>query len=181
MQISQLRIYRLQAAFENDTPDSKSLLNPVTRFSSSLRGTCPFWVSKRQQLVAYLKNIGPPHLFVTLSAADLHWDDLMQHMPRYTNWQQGTNDERLKIPDLRPPMVVQPGTGKTFYLCRPAATPMSPSVQLDDEGSARLNKTSHKLFRRIIGRTSAAARNRGIWSCHVDGYPRGLMATYSRK
>ena len=42
-------------------------------------GTRPFWKSKRHNLLAYAKNLGCPHLFLTLSAADYHWHDLMRH------------------------------------------------------------------------------------------------------
>ncbi|EED21753.1 hypothetical protein TSTA_089920 [Talaromyces stipitatus ATCC 10500] len=48
-------------------------------------------------LKAMVKNIGPAHLFLTLSAADLHWDDLMRHLPRYQEWKNGTATERIHI------------------------------------------------------------------------------------
>ena len=36
-------------------------------------------------------------LFVTLSAADIHWDDLMRHLPNYNEWCEGTAAERIRI------------------------------------------------------------------------------------
>ncbi|EED14664.1 conserved hypothetical protein [Talaromyces stipitatus ATCC 10500] len=88
---------QLRAAFEEDTPEGDALINSISRRSGTLRGTRPFWTNKHQQLKAMVHNLGPAHLFLTLSAADLHWDDLMKLMPRYQEWQQGTSSERIKI------------------------------------------------------------------------------------
>ncbi|EED13560.1 hypothetical protein TSTA_098170 [Talaromyces stipitatus ATCC 10500] len=88
---------QLRAAFEEDTPEGEALVNSISRRSGMLRGTRPFWTNKLQQLKAMVHNIGPAHLFLTLSAADLHWDDLMWHMPRYQEWLQGTASERIQI------------------------------------------------------------------------------------
>jgi hypothetical protein len=38
-----------------------------------------------------------PHLFLTLFAADLHWDNLMRHMPDYEGWESATSAERIRI------------------------------------------------------------------------------------
>ncbi|KAF7137062.1 hypothetical protein CNMCM5793_006913 [Aspergillus hiratsukae] len=73
----------LQALFENEDPESEAVLRSMTRFAAALRGTRPFWGKRRRDLTAFVKNLGPAHLFVTLSAADLHWEDLMRHLPRY--------------------------------------------------------------------------------------------------
>jgi hypothetical protein len=86
----------LRAAFEDDSPESEALLNSITRRPGTLRGTRPFWAGRRRQLEAMVKNIGPGHLFITFSAADLHWDDLMRHLPNYQEWKQGTAAERIR-------------------------------------------------------------------------------------
>ena len=39
-------------------------------------GLTPFWERNRRQLVQMIDQLGSPHLFFTLSAADLHWPDL---------------------------------------------------------------------------------------------------------
>jgi len=39
-------------------------------------GLTPFWERNRRQLVQMIDRLGSPHLFFTLSAADLHWPDL---------------------------------------------------------------------------------------------------------
>ncbi|OJD25596.1 hypothetical protein ACJ73_03033 [Blastomyces percursus] len=38
----------LQAAFDNDTPESEAVLRSVSRIAGTLRGTRPFWADKRQ-------------------------------------------------------------------------------------------------------------------------------------
>ena len=93
----EISLDELQEAFEQDTTESAALLQSISRFSGTLRGTRPFWAMRRIQLLAYVQNLGPPQLFLTLSAADLHWDDLMRHMPRYEEWRNGTPEVRNRI------------------------------------------------------------------------------------
>jgi ATP-dependent DNA helicase PIF1 len=38
-----------------------------------------------------------PSLFLTFSAADLHWDSLMRHIPRYEEWKAAPSDQRVRI------------------------------------------------------------------------------------
>ncbi|OXV10061.1 hypothetical protein Egran_02176 [Elaphomyces granulatus] len=65
--------------------------------SRDSRGACGEHGLSGRQLDAFVKNLKSPHLFVTLSAADHHWDDLMQRMPRYEAWSTGTSAERIGI------------------------------------------------------------------------------------
>ena len=44
--------------------------------------------------------LGPAHLFVPFSAADLHWDDLMRHLPRYEDWKTAYTTERMRIASI---------------------------------------------------------------------------------
>ena len=87
----------LQSMFDCDDPESRALLQSVTRFTAVLRGTRPFWTSRKQELEGFVRNLGPAHLFVTLSAADLHWDDLMRHLPQYEAWQTADPEQRVRI------------------------------------------------------------------------------------
>ncbi|EED11567.1 hypothetical protein TSTA_008630 [Talaromyces stipitatus ATCC 10500] len=75
----------LRLAFEDDTPEGEALLNSITRRSGMLRGIRPFWTNKHQHLKAMVKNI----------AADLHWADLMQHLPNFERAAIG--QERIQI------------------------------------------------------------------------------------
>lgn len=85
-----------QALAENDT-EGQRLLSLIRRSSSKLRGTREYWVSNRNNLLAYVRNLKSPHLFLTLSAADHHWQDLLRHMPRYNEWKDGTSAIRMQI------------------------------------------------------------------------------------
>jgi len=71
----------LKMAFQDNTVESEAIVNSITRFSSTLRGTRPFWYGKLKQLQATVRQLGSPDLFITLSAADYHWDSLMRLMP----------------------------------------------------------------------------------------------------
>ena len=48
-----------------------NLVNHIARSAEQIRGTRPFWNSKRNELDAIVRNLNCPHLFFTVSAADL--------------------------------------------------------------------------------------------------------------
>jgi hypothetical protein len=58
-----------------------SLAHNMTRYGAGLRGTRAYWLARRRELLDMIRIRGTPHLFFTLSAADLQWEDLHQHMP----------------------------------------------------------------------------------------------------
>ncbi|EED11568.1 hypothetical protein TSTA_008640 [Talaromyces stipitatus ATCC 10500] len=87
----------LRLAFEDDAPEGEALLNSITRRSGMLRGTHPFWTNRQQQLKAMVKKFGPSHIFLTVSAADLHWADLMQHLPKFERWKEAMSQDRIQI------------------------------------------------------------------------------------
>ncbi|KAM4067753.1 ATP-dependent DNA helicase PIF1 [Hirsutella rhossiliensis] len=78
----------LRNAFEEDTPESRALLSSIVRFSSSLKGTRAYWGGQRHQLEALVHGLTCPGVFLTFSAADLHWDSLQRHMPSYVEWRE---------------------------------------------------------------------------------------------
>ncbi|KAF5711868.1 ATP-dependent DNA helicase PIF1 [Fusarium mundagurra] len=94
---TEVDIAQLRTAFDSDTPEAKSLLNSIIRYSGSLRGTRPFWGGRRHQLEAYVHGLGCPGIFLTFSAADLHWESLQRHMPRYEEWQNADNHSKVAI------------------------------------------------------------------------------------
>lgn len=53
----------------------------MLRYGATLRGTRAFWAQQRQELVDMIRVIGTPHLFFSLSAADMQRTDLHRHMP----------------------------------------------------------------------------------------------------
>ena len=63
--------------------EEHQLVGRITRSARLLKGTRPFWGTKRTELEALVRNLGYPHLFFTFSAADLQWHDLHRHMPDF--------------------------------------------------------------------------------------------------
>jgi len=53
-----------------------SFINSIQRSINWIPGLTPFWQRQRSQLIQMIEQQGSPHLFFTLSAADLHWPDL---------------------------------------------------------------------------------------------------------
>ena len=60
---------------------NKSLAYNMMRYRETLRGTRTYWAARRRELLDMITVMGTPHLFFTLSAADLQWTDLHEHMP----------------------------------------------------------------------------------------------------
>src|SRR5579859_1595981 len=53
-----------------------TFISSIQRSINWIPGLTPFWQRQRSQLVQMIEQQGSPHLFFTLSAADLHWPDL---------------------------------------------------------------------------------------------------------
>lgn len=53
-----------------------AFLKSIQRTIDWIPGLSPFWHRHRTQLSHMIEHLGSPHLFFTLSAADLHWPDL---------------------------------------------------------------------------------------------------------
>lgn len=64
-----------------DAGDS-SVAHNMTRYGQALRGTRAYWVARRAELMDAIHVLGTPHAFITLSAADLQWSGLHDHMPQ---------------------------------------------------------------------------------------------------
>ncbi|PAA81629.1 hypothetical protein BOX15_Mlig023830g1 [Macrostomum lignano] len=93
-----------------------AVMSSVSARASELRGTASYWQSKRRQLEAMIKTIGLPHYFVTLSAADIQWPELLQA------WQieeDVDNDNWQEIRDeLRSRLQKDPGMADTVFWIR---------------------------------------------------------------
>ncbi|KAG6298550.1 hypothetical protein E4U09_000745, partial [Claviceps aff. purpurea] len=60
-------------------------------------GTRAYWGNQRHELEAYVRALGTPSLFMTASAADLHWPSLLRYSDDYNAWKNADSTERLKI------------------------------------------------------------------------------------
>jgi hypothetical protein len=89
-----LSLNDLRLAFQENTTEAQAIINSITRFSGTLHGTRPYWYGKLKQLQAIICHLQSPHLFITLSAADYHWDSLLRLMP-------GDTYQRFRDADTR--------------------------------------------------------------------------------
>jgi ATP-dependent DNA helicase PIF1 len=67
----------------NNNQDLEVLAQRIARRAAALPGTRPYWTDASRKLKAQIRdpNCKSPHLFFTVSAADIQWPDLHQHMP----------------------------------------------------------------------------------------------------
>jgi len=54
-------------------------------------GLTSFWQRQRRQLIQMIEQLGSPHLFFTLSAADLHWPELHRIIEEQRAVAEGTD------------------------------------------------------------------------------------------
>lgn len=73
------------------------MLQLVVRSGNVLRGTRAFWNDERHKLQAMCYALGAPRLFLTFSAADLHWESLAKIMPRYDEWLRADDQGKYRI------------------------------------------------------------------------------------
>ena len=59
-----------------DSEDNPDVIQNSYMFAKQIRGTAAFWKNKLMNLLAMIKCLGPPTIFVTLSANDNHWPEL---------------------------------------------------------------------------------------------------------
>ena len=69
----------------NDNQDLEILVQRIACHGANLPGTRPYWSDTSQKLRAQIWDPGckSPHLFFTVSAANIQWPDLHQHMLTY--------------------------------------------------------------------------------------------------
>ncbi|EEQ31187.1 ATP-dependent DNA helicase PIF1 [Microsporum canis CBS 113480] len=78
--------------------ENSTLLRHIMRRAEPIKGTRPFWNGERYKLETIARWLGVNCLFVTFSAADVQWEDLQRHMPRYREWREAGSDlERSRI------------------------------------------------------------------------------------
>ena len=69
----------------DNNQDLEVLAQRIACRGAVLPGTRPYWSDASRKLKAQIRdtNCKSPHLFFTVSAADIQWPDLYQHMPAY--------------------------------------------------------------------------------------------------
>jgi ATP-dependent DNA helicase PIF1 len=92
----QLSLDDLKAVFEDDSGQSEDIINSITRYAGSLRGTRPYWNSLMKGLEAMARQLKCPSAFITNTPADYHWDSLQRQLPGYDKWVIGDQKQRLR-------------------------------------------------------------------------------------
>lgn len=72
--VADLTIDDLRRKLESN--EKHTLIQSIQRSIDWIPGLSPFWNRHRLQLTNMIDQLGSPHLFFTLSAADLHWPEL---------------------------------------------------------------------------------------------------------
>lgn len=70
----------LTASDVNNISSNPDLLQNSYMFMKFIKGTAAYWKNNLLNLLAIFKCLGPPSLFVTLSANDMHWPDLIMSL-----------------------------------------------------------------------------------------------------
>lgn len=76
---------------------NKSTVDSFARVGGKLKGSRPYWKQASWDVQAFVKQLGCPDLFLTLSAADMQWPDLHRHMPQYELFLSGTSEEKKRL------------------------------------------------------------------------------------
>jgi ATP-dependent DNA helicase PIF1 len=83
----------------NNDQDLDILAQRIARRGATLPGTRPYWSNASRKLKAQIRdpNCKSPHLFFTVSAADVQWPDLHQHMPAHPGGPPENEQEAYRI------------------------------------------------------------------------------------
>ena len=91
---------QIQEAFRDYTTDSRQLQDSIIRSSAPIKGTRPYWMARRAELQAMVRNVGCPDLFITFRAADLRWIPFFPHLSEYDSWKEAVGSDKFRIAPL---------------------------------------------------------------------------------
>ena len=94
---AQWDLAQIQEAFRDYTTHSRQLQDSIIRSSACIKETRPYWMARRAELQAMVRNVGCPDLFITFSAADLHWDSFFSHSSEYDSWKEAVGSDKFRI------------------------------------------------------------------------------------
>ena len=63
----------------------------------AIRGTQPYFEYQRLKLMSMIRQIGAPHIFLTLSAAEIQWFDLIRDLLKKETGRYYTDDDISKM------------------------------------------------------------------------------------
>ena len=68
------------------------------KFFKNVRSSPPYFESKKKELMAMIRQLGIPTLFISLSAADTKWTQLLQSIYLLTKKTQITIEQLEQMP-----------------------------------------------------------------------------------
>ena len=68
---------QLTAGNLRDLSNNSELSNSCYGFMHNMRGTIAYWQRAKLDLLAMFRAMGPPTFFITLTADDMNWPDLL--------------------------------------------------------------------------------------------------------
>lgn len=77
--------------------DELSQFDNGFRVLRSERNSPSFWSEKKKEVMAMIRQLGCPTLFLTLSAAETHWIPLLKHLVKLTRNMEISDDEALNM------------------------------------------------------------------------------------
>ena len=96
-------------SLRQNTPDdvAEDVLKNTLSFMKNIRGTSAYWNTIKSDLFALIRQLGPPTLFLTISANDLGWIDLYEVMKKVGVHLPGpaselTSSQRAKLLSANP-------------------------------------------------------------------------------
>lgn len=91
----------LKEKLDND----RGLLKKIMFYASNLRGTKSYWHARAGELRDMVEQLGLPTLFLTLSAADMHWEKLFQLITEEENVSSLSMQDKMKLVQENPLIV----------------------------------------------------------------------------
>jgi hypothetical protein len=89
--------------FNSEDPEDahKFLLRKFSPFYEQIKGSKPYWIQKRRELMSMVDSLGSPTFFITLSPADMYWPELFISLG-VADPSTLTNEERRKLLNANP-------------------------------------------------------------------------------
>ncbi|KAL3252959.1 hypothetical protein MRX96_054723 [Rhipicephalus microplus] len=96
------------------------VLNRDLGFMRGIPNTIQYWQERRKELFAMIRQLGRPHVFLTLSASELHWDRLLETLERLRVGPEGRSrvesQEEVLYKNRLPEDVMEEGLGRYWIM-----------------------------------------------------------------
>ncbi|CAN0181071.1 unnamed protein product, partial [Laminaria digitata] len=96
-----LTVGDVKGMLRNGGAEASALVQRMLRYAANITGSNAYWYARRQELQATFATKGCATVFITLSAADNHWEDLHRLMPpRYPDTTAGRRQAVIDNPHI---------------------------------------------------------------------------------